>query len=170
MSLIWTHCEQNRCWQPFPLNGEIVGITGDPREPVVRGKAGAVIIVPGPLGGAAWALLCSPGVEVFVNGDPVVLGIRMLMDRDSIRLRGGECVFFSTESLARIVPYSGARAIPCARCKTDIAPGTLAVRCQCGAWHHQEGALACFTYDQKCANCDRPTAMNGGYLWSPEGL
>ena len=172
MSVLWIYREPEQQWQPMPLDGESIRLSGDQARPIVAGgDAPASLIAPGPLGGAAWVMIASLGAGVCVNGVPLLLGIRVLLNRDAIRVGANECVYFSSESLAQVVPYPDQRAVPCARCKTDIAPGMQAVKCpKCGAWHHQSGDLACWAYHEKCARCDYPTAMDGQYHWSPEGL
>ena len=108
---------------------------------------------------------------VRVNGAPLDVGIRVLRDRDELRVDGCR-VYFSTESLAELVPFPGAdRPVFCARCKLEISAGTPAVRCPaCTVWHHQTDRLPCFTYRETCSTCPQPSALDAGYRWSPEEL
>ena len=73
---------------------------------------------------------------VAVNGAPLHTGMRVLRDRDEIRLHDGRRLFFSTECLTQIAPYpKDESAALCPRCKMEIRPGQRAVRCpnsQCG--------------------------------------
>ena len=156
----------------MPLDRKAIGLTGDSSRPAGNdGEAVAAMIAPGPLGGAARVVIASAGAGIHINGDPLLVGIRVLIDRDAIRIGNGEPIFFSAESLPQIVPFPERRAVPCARCKTDITAGMPAVKCpKCGAWHHQGGETLCWTYAEKCAACDQPTAMDGDYHWSPEGI
>jgi hypothetical protein len=171
MAHLWLHHEQDQQWRPVSLNRDPVGLTEDPQRPLGSMGSAVAIIVPGPLGGAARALIAPPRAAVWVNGDPLLLGIRVLADRDSIRVGSGQCFFYSTETLPRVVAFPDHRVVPCNRCKTDITPGALVVKCPgCGAWHHQAGDMPCWTYAQKCSACDQPTAMDGEYRWGPEGL
>jgi hypothetical protein len=125
-----------------------------------------------------WILLAEPSAPVYVNGQAVPLGVRILRDRDEIRVGRMQpaTLFFSTERMASVEPFPGAdRAIHCPRCKTELAVGVPAVRCpnpQCGLWHHQAPGsnLPCWTYDTRCASCDQQTALDAGYRWTPEGL
>lgn len=119
---------------------------------------------------ARWALLALPG-RATVNGIPV-MGLRVLRDRDEIRLVGLETAYFSTERLTSIQPCAVSNAsIICPRCRQPIASGTPAVCCPaCGVWHHQETALACWTYAERCALCPQPTGLDAGYQWTPEAL
>jgi hypothetical protein len=117
-----------------------------------------------------WSLLIPAAVPALVNGAPSPLGLVVLADRDEIRVPGSGPVFFSTETLAAIVPLP-AEAVSgrCPRCRQAIAAGTAAVKCPtCSLWYHQSDALPCFTYSDRCAACARPTALDAGFSWSPE--
>ena len=121
--------------------------------------------------GPRWVLLAGPSVRV--NGDPAVAGIVALRDRDEICTDGRHLVF-STETLAVVVPFVGGdRETLCPRCRLEIVDATPSVACpQCGTWYHQDVAreLLCWTYSERCARCDQPTALDAGYRWTPEGL
>jgi hypothetical protein len=55
-----------------------------------------------------WVLLAAPASQTTaVNGMPVVLGIRVLHNRDEVRVPGAPRMLFSTERLARVEPYAG---------------------------------------------------------------
>jgi hypothetical protein len=125
-----------------------------------------------------WVLLAGSLAAACVNGQPLVLGARVLRDRDEIVVRGPgwpatpRC-FFSTERLAVVAPLpDGVGAVKCPRCKEAIEPGQMAVRCpSCNCWHHQiEGGKNCWTYLTRCASCDGPTDLDGKYRWSPQEL
>jgi hypothetical protein len=119
---------------------------------------------------ARWALLAPPRSGVSVNGRPVPTGLRLLRDRDEIRLRGCDPIYFSSETLARIASFPGlGRPVYCPRCKDVIEAQSPAVRCPaCSLWHHQRPDRACWTYAPTCACCDQPTPLDAGYRWLPE--
>jgi hypothetical protein len=120
----------------------------------------------------AWTLLAGREAPLRVNGQPLVLGIRVLRDRDEISFAGHRC-FFSTEELARVVSFPGlAQAAYCPRCKQKMEVGEPAVACpHCHAWHHQTGKFPCWSYDATCALCQlHSTALDAGYAWTPETL
>jgi hypothetical protein len=119
-----------------------------------------------------WALLAGPSATLRVNGQPLVLGIRVLRDRDEISFDGHRG-FFSTEELAQIVPFPGLpQPAFCPRCKQKMETGDLAVVCpHCRAWHHQSEKYPCWTYGGTCALCQvQSTALDAGYTWTPEKL
>lgn len=118
-----------------------------------------------------WVLL-TPSAGVFVNGSPVLGGIRVLADRDEVRAAGAAPVYFSTETLAGVESLqAGDHETVCARCRQEIEPGTGAVRCPgCGVWHHASDAFECWTYAPTCALCPQSTSDMAGFRWTPEGL
>ncbi len=119
-----------------------------------------------------WVLIASCNAVVRVNGLLMNPGLRVLADRDEIVQAGRAAIFFSTEQLPRMEAFQDTgKAVVCPRCKQGIASGDLAVQCpQCRVWHHQSADLNCWTYSTRCALCDHPTALDGGYRWTPEGL
>jgi hypothetical protein len=120
----------------------------------------------------SWTLLGGRDATVRVNGEPLVLGVRVLRDRDEISFAGHRC-FFSTEELVRIVSFPGlAQPAYCPRCKQKMEVGESAVACpHCHAWHHQTEKFPCWTYDTTCALCQlHSTALDAGYAWTPEIL
>jgi hypothetical protein len=134
--------------------------------------------------GESWLFLLPSGASAFVNGQRLSLGMRVLRDRDEILLPATlpadgtdaepQRIFFSTERLAIVEPFAGAaRPVICSRCKQIIEVGQLAVRCpngRCGLWHHESAEQPCWTYAEKCSNCDQATALDAGYRWTPEQL
>jgi len=120
-----------------------------------------------------WLLLAPPRAGVWTNGHRVSTGLRQLRDRDEIRLRGAQPVFFSTEELPRVTPFPGSeRASHCPRCREAIVPGSPAVRCpSCHTYHHEAPpARGCWSYAPTCSLCEQGTALNGDYQWRPEEL
>jgi hypothetical protein len=132
------------------------------------------LLVPATAPGARrWALLAGPHRRVWVNGSRLDLGLRLLDDRDHIRLDSGRSYYFSSETLAHLERYAGdGQAIQCPRCKQELLPGTPAVRCPgCGIWHHQTEDRPCWTHAPLCALCDRTTELEDArYQWVPEGI
>ena len=116
-----------------------------------------------------WVVVGSPAVHV--NGAPLDAGIRVLRDRDELRVNAHR-MFFSSEVLAEVVPFPGGdRAVFCPRCKLQIAPESAAVRCpRCGVWHHQSEELPCWTYAERCTLCDQSSRLDAGFGWTPEDL
>jgi hypothetical protein len=142
-------------WVPLPLDGDALALHAE--TTLHRSGAGT------------WVVVGSPAVRV--NGAPLDAGIRVLRDRDELRI-GGRRTFFSTETLAAVVPFpDGERPVPCARCTLAVASGSPAVRCpQCRLWHHQSEARPCWAYAERCTACDQPTALDAGFRWTPEPL
>ncbi|TDI46312.1 MAG: hypothetical protein E2P02_05105 [Acidobacteria bacterium] len=96
-------------------------------------------------------------------------GLRLLRDRDEVRLGLGQPWFFSTETLAVAPPSDVARKCP--RCKRDIKAGSEAVRCPgCDVWYHQSDEWPCWTYAETCVLCEQPTQFAAGYRFNPDGL
>lgn len=120
----------------------------------------------------SWILLCGARKQVSVNGFPLVAGIRVLSDRDEIRIEGAGTLFFSGEKLARVEAFPGGDStVHCARCTRELHAGTPAVRCSfCALWHHEEEGSLCWTYDGSCAECSHSTKLNARYSWTPENL
>jgi hypothetical protein len=136
----------------------------DTQAAVVRARAGEAPV---------WALVEAAGRgDVRINGFPAVAGMRVLQDRDELRMASHEPLFFSSETLAHVEEFPGSeRPIFCGRCRQPMEKGQLAVRCpnpQCGIWYHQTAALPCWTYTPTCAFCPQSTAPDAGYQWMPE--
>src|SRR5437867_11420705 len=100
----------------------------------------------------SWFAIARGAGALVMNGLPLRLAVRALSDRDEIRVPGVGAMFFSTETLARPVPYPGGdEAVPCLRCRQDLGAGVTAVRCPgCGAWYHESDQLHCWTYVHHC--------------------
>jgi len=134
--------------------------------------------------GESWLFLLPPDTRAYVNGQRLSLGMRVLRDLDEILLpmtstaeaeaAEPQRLFFSTERLAMVQPFPGAeKPVFCSRCKDLIQVGQLAVRCpsgRCGLWHHETAEQPCWTYAEKCSNCDQATALDAGYRWTPDQL
>jgi len=138
-------------------------------DPSAPAPAAARLIQAGTAGSKSWALIASQNSGVCVNSRKVIAGLRVLADRDQIRI-GSETQYFSTETLAVVEDFPGSdRPIYCGRCRQQIELGAPAVRCPgCGIWYNQSPDLPCFTYSEKCTFCGYPTALDSGFAWTPE--
>jgi hypothetical protein len=129
-----------------------------------------------PAGSEVFALLGSTSVRI--NSARLATGLKILQDRDQVRIGSGQPSYFSTERLPRVEPFPGAeRKIFCPRCKTEIEAGMPAVRCPdpgCGVWHHQitggNEPLPCWSYASGCSICGGTTSLDVRFRWSPEDL
>jgi hypothetical protein len=124
-----------------------------------------------------WVLTVPAGARVHVNGEPVAIGLRVLVDRDAIQLGGGACVFFTAERPAQIERLAAsAERVTCARCGGEIADGAAIVRCPvCRLVHHQTDEMPCWTgYADEpfatCTQCESPAVLDGRLRWTPAGL
>ena len=182
MAHLWLHTTEQE-WMVIPLAGEVWTLTGQHDQPgqlIQAGRAtsdghGSVLLKSSQGSGKdeIWVLLVPPMHGVCINGEKVVLGICTLSDKDETRVPGRASFFFSTEKLACVEPFpsgSGQRFF-CPRCKQDIPPTSLAMRCpQCGVWHHQSDDLPCWSYGEHCTLCDQPSDLDADYRWTPEEL
>lgn len=176
MAHLWIADPECGGWCVLPLERVSHTLAVTPPRPAARSpEPGAdpsdVRLVPASGdGGPAWMLIAGPARAVSVCGRPLALGVRVLSDRDEIRVEGVGTMFFSTETLARIEPFPHAdRGFHCARCKLALEPGAPAVRCPaCGVWHHQAERRGCWTYAPACAMCDQATDPVAGFRWTPD--
>ena len=176
MAHMWVRDDSGE-WASMQLVGDALALTGDRLE-LVQQRASDLSNDSAQLqrrkdaDGEKWFLLAPAQNNWHVNGVPIRAGLRQLRDRDE--LRSGDCdrMFFSTESLACVEPFSGLdHPIFCPRCKQEIAGQELAVRCpNCGAWYHQTEDFSCWTYTERCSMCDQATSLDTGYRWTPDGL
>ena len=173
MPMLWFRSDE-KAWRSVPLDEHAYALSGQTASPVADGSwpvqdgGGALLCrAPGPASGAKkWRLVTLPHAHVQVNGAPVILGLRVLSDRDEIRCGASAPFFFSTESIARVAPFTGgsARPVDCPRCKKVLTPGSPSVACPgCSVVHHE----ACWSYSDRCASCPHPTALDAGPRWSP---
>jgi hypothetical protein len=190
MAHIWIQQPEGTDWGIFQLTAAVYGIVdrlltalGDsgcgpddhgPPAMLVRRTCGSL---------ERWFLLARKGAHIRVNGEPVVLGARLLCDRDEIIFHdnGAEAVlhgFFSTERRGEAIVFAGeedGNEVHCPRCQDRIRNGQTAIRCpnpDCGVLHHQDepSGLLCWTYAGTCALCSQATALDAGYKWTPEEL
>jgi hypothetical protein len=157
MAHLWI--EEAARWAALPLHADGLRLA-DAEAPLLRrGRTPE---------GETWVVI--GGRDVFVNGRRLAAGMRVLRDRDEIRVGDSSPIFFSCERLAAIEAFAGASGPAyCPRCKQELLHETPVVRCpQCRVAHHQTDELPCWTYTPACALCDQPTALDGAYRWRPE--
>jgi hypothetical protein len=173
MAHLWIRDELGWGAQRLPDAGFDLAATPGARSrdrgrPAPAGEV-ARLVRANPEGRAAWTMIASSGADVRVNSRTVPAGLRVLADRDEIRV-GNDVLYFSTERLAAIeaFPVAG-RVVFCGRCRQQIDPGSPAVCCpSCGIWYNQSPDLPCWTYSDKCTFCGHPTALDAGFAWTPE--
>ena len=110
MPVMWIQHEQEQRWCPVALNGEAVALPANSELQVGGEVAHAAAIVLSAGAGGDRLVMARTGAAVWVNGEPLLLGVRVLRDRDVIRVGSGECAVYSAESLASVGYLSG----PCA--------------------------------------------------------
>jgi len=179
MAHLWIR-DAGQEWMITPLEGQAWVLHSQPDQPVLRrstadGNKHFALLLPLQARGneESWVLMTPTPNGIRVNGERLVLGVRTLADKDEIYVPEVGHLFFSTEKLARVEPFSQAegRRLFCPRCKQEIQHAYLAVRCpQCTVWHHQSDDLPCWSYSDYCALCDQPSALDIGYRWTPEEL
>lgn len=175
MAHLWV-TEAPEVWAVLPLDAEAFSLAQNPprRVPVATAPAAGKVLVlcTQARETPSWILLADTEREVRVNGVPLQMGLRVLADRDEIRVRDVGTFFFSTECLARVESLpANKQDVFCPRCKQEIAAGTPAVKCpQCAVWHHQTEELPCWTYSATCALCPQPSGAETGFRWAPDGL
>lgn len=160
-------------WAVWPLEGEAFALEASPPQNLTRDELvpSAVLLRSGDGRAPRWVLVAGAKSEVYLNGLRVSLGIRVIRDRDEIRVGDAGACFFSTETLARVAAFPGAeRKTFCPRCRMDIEQGTLAVLCpNCRVWYHSSAEMPCWSYAANCV-CGHPTDLNTGFQWMPEEL
>jgi hypothetical protein len=163
--------DEAREWLVLPLKDEGYSLAQSPPVPLDGDPVGgAVLVRDGEAPAERWLLMTGGERRIWVNGLPLALGMRVVRDRDRIRVEGAGTVFLSTEVLPRVETFPGAdTAVLCPRCRTEVEAGTAAVRCPgCGVWYHESPSFPCFTFAATCAVCPQPTDMSAGYRWVPE--
>jgi len=177
MSHLWIK-DPDGAWIVYPLDADIIQLAPDGPTPLAARKRQSCVSDPvlmrtqDTLGQERCVLLCPPRNGMRVNGQRVLIGARVLSDRDVIALGGGQTVWFSSERTAAVVPFASEHA-SCIRCKLPLESGAPAVRCPapgCGFWHHQSEDQPCWIYTDGCAACGYPTDLNAGFQWSPADL
>ena len=171
------------CWAAVELDAGVgaYALTGDPEQPVrtigdlaaVDWQRSVCLLHHAAGQKERWVLLAGRSVPLSLNGLSQDC-IRVLRDRDKLRLRDAD-MRFSSEVPLRVVPMPDlGRAIQCARCGQPVEAGTDSVRCACGAYFHQQAdTLPCYAFPTEtgtaaCPLCGRPTTLeDGGLRWVP---
>jgi hypothetical protein len=161
MASIWTRITGGR-WEEAVIDGR--------DETRATASLGVSIVRAESVTNMPWVLIASPDVRVTVNGEPLLIGVRVLASRDEIRCDSQTVVF--CDERAAIVQASPTMpgGVRCARCTCEIAPASPAVRCPaCGSWYHQQdpGDFPCWTAIPFCQTCGQATTL-GEDSWSPE--
>ena len=179
MAHLWV-ADPEQLWSIAPLEHDLYSIgVGDSgsAEITLGEKAWQTLVARhrAEHGKASWVLMAAPGQRITVNGAETLAGLRVLQDRDHIRLFDKETAvsfFYSAELIPRVEAFPGADTpVACPRCKIIIEPGASAVKCPgCGAWYHQSEEYPCWSYADKCALCKHPADMEAGYQFTPEDL
>lgn len=162
-------------WQPLPLDPQRcyplcesvdAGASPDPNQCVIwNGKN-------------EWVLLAGrTGPRVTVNGDEVLLGARVLADRDEIVVATGSIhrYFFSAESSPVVETFTPRNeegiATRCPRCIQPIESGKVVCCPSCGVWHHQTDESPCWSYGDTCGAChEQPTDLDAEFRFHPREL
>jgi hypothetical protein len=162
--------EQEGEWTVLPLDGVAVNLGTQPLR-YLEAESGPASVLIIPAARDKWVLVERAGYGAWANGLPLSAGMRVLADRDEIRINDAGRVFFSAETLARIEVFHVARErVFCGRCRQALQEGEQAVRCSgCGVWYHQTDKYPCWTYTETCAFCPHSTSLDAGYNWTPEG-
>src|SRR5262245_47789323 len=107
MAHLWVATEGDG-WAVMPLESEAISLTENPPRPATQPArdsevlAGVLLVRSHATDGSSWVVLARPGSGVRVNGSPLAHGMRVVADRDEIRVPEVGSVYFSTESLAQI--------------------------------------------------------------------
>jgi len=171
MAHLWVN-DASPGWAVLPLEGEAFRLDTNPPRASDGCEADVVLTRIQGDDDVSWCLLCIPSVDVQVNGFPLSEGIRLLDDRDEIRVAGAGTLYFSTERIAAVEPFDVRfEAVFCPRCRLEIEDGSNSVGCPgCGAAHHQTDERECWTYGETCSLCPQPTALDGTYRWVPDDV
>jgi hypothetical protein len=166
MPYLW-NLNENLDWTPRKMAEKSVE--------VVASKVDAnVCIVKPPRDGSLtekYVLLWAPGKMVRLNGLEANAGIRVLCDRDEIRVGSEPPVFFSAEVLVQDEVFIAADTeMLCPRCERPLEDGAPVVRCPaCSlAFHYNrdDKTKDCWEYAPTCT-CGQSTEMGTGFKWTP---
>ncbi|MCH7227955.1 hypothetical protein [Haloferula sp. A504] len=113
------------------------------------------------------ALVCRGDSPIRVNGRAVPGGLRVLREKDEIRLARHR-FYFSTKDALTIARHEG-EPTTCPRCTEPIKSGADAIRCHCGTLFHQSEDHPCYTYGETCPSCGVTTRIDGS-PWNPSEL
>jgi Zn finger protein HypA/HybF involved in hydrogenase expression len=164
MPYLWSMNAESE-WVPTP-------VADQPVELVEIGEVNRVTLSHAEDGRVAdsWVLLWGPNNNVRLNGLRLQTGVRVLADRDEVKVDSHPPVFFSAETLVEVETFeSGENELYCPRCKKPVEEGTSIVRCPACklAYHYSEDKERnCWNYSTKCT-CGHSTAMDAGFQWTP---
>ncbi len=159
MKQIWRRLGPAGSFDPVELPS--VGLSllrrSDGLDLVEGAEAGALARVM-PLARRA-VLLGGKGARILVNGE-VVLGVRVLEERDEL-LVDGEPLFFGAMRATSPRPFrAGDGAQRCGRCKRLLHPEDAVIQCgNCFAFHHEgkpaqeADELLCWSHADTCGVC-----------------
>ena len=175
MAHLWVRDEAER-WAVLPLDHNRVSLSARPPRPILHpfsedDSQSSVLLVRTRIAEVGpWVLIARAASRVTINGNPLATGIRVVTDRDRIRVSCADDVYYSSESIARVEDFPGLDQISfCPRCKQEIKRSESAVKCpSCEVWHHQTDLLNCWAYADVCALCTQQTDLNTGFRWTPE--
>ncbi|MHC5109540.1 MAG: hypothetical protein ACYTHJ_06640 [Planctomycetota bacterium] len=121
-----------------------------------------------------WTLITSQGGQI--NGFPLPrFGVRVLQDRDEIRVVGAR-FYFSTEQRSAPFIFEGAgHGCRCPRCKASLQRGDHVMACAgCGWLYHQSPQYPCYTgfegEDMNCINCAMAARIDEQFRFTPDGI
>jgi len=167
-------------WVPRPLEDKPVDLTPPTSSEIstttaesASEEAAMLVPVEGDGPGVVWTLLWGTKWTMRVNGKYQATGIRVLYNRDEIKVGEGDHdpVFFSTEKLAHVETFEGSdHEIVCPRCKRTIEANTPVVACPiCEVYYHfcEDKDHDCWGYSSECL-CGHSTSMDLGFLWTPQ--
>ena len=177
MAHLWIE-QDSEAWQAMGLSEEVYVLNGSCSGfvPLTDGSTGTALLVRGTAREKQWVLLARLGAKIRVNGLPLILGTRVLRDRDEVLFSAEDGTwrrcYFSTQEIAHVEPFPAELgSARCPRCKQPLDVASPAVRCPgCGTFHHQSEESPCWTYGEKCALCEQPTDLQAGYHWIPQQL
>jgi hypothetical protein len=178
MAHLWVQSGEAVHWAIIELATNAISLSNTSPKPLPawstakESDLGVVLLCGRCRGQDAWIIVAQPGNEVRINGTRVASGMRVLADRDEIRVAGKKSLFFSTERLANVEAFPGIESTAyCPRCKQAIQLGRPSVKCPgCGVFYHQDEELPCWRYSETCALCPQATNMDAGFRWTPEEL
>ncbi len=160
---LWFYSHASKAWAALHVDGRaltLLPVSTRPRQAVQLFRSRK-----------HWVLFAGCGTRV--NARPVYGGLHIVQDRDAIQPDGAYPLFLSTRKVPRVEAFPGQeRNVFCPRCKLTLEPGCDAVQCpnpDCSTWSHQHEDLPCWSYDEGCAACGHPTAMDDAG-WTPEDL
>jgi hypothetical protein len=178
MPCIWIR--EDSAWAAYRLTDKPVELSGSklaelPSDPEPGGatdeERATFFRVAGDGLADKWALVWGRKRSVRLNGLDLPTGVRILADRDEIKVDDNDPVVFTVETQASVESFPGSEnEIRCPRCLKPIEAGSAAIRCpSCSLWFHcgEEKEKNCWAYSPECT-CGRSTDMEAGFRWTPE--